>query len=207
MRPLIVPAIALLAGCGTLVTYTPSGTKAKLGAPRAADQVELLSAPPGRPYLQAGLMNGKQESKYSVDGTDAIYQKMRIEAGQRGCDALIIQGSDDSVVGSSSTTNGNGSGSVDTIKGYRAACIVYVDSENQPNTSGSEQSACNPPCSPGYACEVGGQCKALCNPPCSPGYVCAQDRTCQSAAASKAALTAPAPDATPSSAGEGTPSP
>jgi hypothetical protein len=36
---------------------------------------------------------------------------------------------------------------------------------------------CDPPCSPGYACELG-VCTALCNPPCDNGMVCRQDRTC-----------------------------
>jgi hypothetical protein len=37
--------------------------------------------------------------------------------------------------------------------------------------------ACDPPCSPGYACKSG-VCTALCNPPCDQGMVCRQDRTC-----------------------------
>ena len=36
---------------------------------------------------------------------------------------------------------------------------------------------CNPPCSPGYACERG-VCLALCNPPCAEGMSCRSDRVC-----------------------------
>lgn len=37
---------------------------------------------------------------------------------------------------------------------------------------------CDPPCSPGYRCDVG-QCLAVCNPPCSPGMRCNQQRVCE----------------------------
>lgn len=36
---------------------------------------------------------------------------------------------------------------------------------------------CNPPCSPGYACERG-VCAALCNPACGEGMTCRSDRVC-----------------------------
>jgi hypothetical protein len=36
---------------------------------------------------------------------------------------------------------------------------------------------CDPPCSPGYACQSG-RCNAVCNPPCEEGAICRQDRTC-----------------------------
>ncbi|HEX2669822.1 MAG TPA: hypothetical protein VHM25_03065, partial [Polyangiaceae bacterium] len=41
---------------------------------------------------------------------------------------------------------------------------------------------CEPPCSPGYACEAG-ICRALCNPACSAGQVCRADRVCVPASA------------------------
>jgi hypothetical protein len=41
---------------------------------------------------------------------------------------------------------------------------------------------CEPPCSPGYACEAG-VCRALCNPACSAGQVCRADRVCVPATA------------------------
>lgn len=37
---------------------------------------------------------------------------------------------------------------------------------------------CDPPCSPGFACEAS-VCKAACNPTCNPGFVCNQARTCE----------------------------
>lgn len=52
--------------------------------------------------------------------------------------------------------------------------------------------SCDPPCSPGYACESG-VCKALCNPPCDNGMICRQDRTC----GPPSVATPPAPSAAP----------
>jgi hypothetical protein len=37
--------------------------------------------------------------------------------------------------------------------------------------------SCEPPCSPGYACQDG-VCAPLCNPTCSAEQVCRMDRTC-----------------------------
>jgi hypothetical protein len=37
---------------------------------------------------------------------------------------------------------------------------------------------CDPPCSPGYACQAG-ICVALCNPTCGPDQVCGGDRICR----------------------------
>jgi len=41
---------------------------------------------------------------------------------------------------------------------------------------------CEPPCSPGYACEAG-VCRALCNPACGAGQICRTDRVCVPASA------------------------
>jgi hypothetical protein len=39
------------------------------------------------------------------------------------------------------------------------------------------ESACDPPCSPGYTCDSE-SCQPVCNPPCASGQVCRADRTC-----------------------------
>jgi hypothetical protein len=41
--------------------------------------------------------------------------------------------------------------------------------------------ACDPPCSPGFACK-GGACTPVCNPACEAGEVCTRRRTCEPAA-------------------------
>jgi len=41
----------------------------------------------------------------------------------------------------------------------------------------TDDDACDPPCSPGYACEDS-ECVAVCNPECSAGQTCRKDRTC-----------------------------
>lgn len=44
------------------------------------------------------------------------------------------------------------------------------------------ESACEPICSPGFACEAG-QCLPQCNPPCAAGEICNRKRLCEPAAA------------------------
>src|SRR5690606_16748028 len=63
-----------------------------------------------------------------------------------------------------------------TIRGiaYRATATATSGSESprsEPLPPVAAADACNPPCSPGYACEAGA-CMAVCNPSCSSGFVC-----------------------------------
>jgi len=41
--------------------------------------------------------------------------------------------------------------------------------------------ACNPICSPGFACQAG-RCVPQCNPPCESGEICNRQRVCEPAA-------------------------
>ena len=43
---------------------------------------------------------------------------------------------------------------------------------------GSAANACEPICSPGFACQ-GGQCIPQCNPPCEAGEICSRKRLCE----------------------------
>ena len=44
--------------------------------------------------------------------------------------------------------------------------------------AGGAANACQPICSPGFACQ-GGQCIPQCNPPCAAGEICSRKRTCE----------------------------
>ena len=48
--------------------------------------------------------------------------------------------------------------------------------------------ACEPICSPGFACE-GGRCIPQCNPPCEAGEICNRKRTCEPAPSPPPAVT------------------
>jgi len=73
-----------------------------------------------------------------------------------------------------------------------------VTATQPPAVAGPER-ACDPICSPGFAC-VAGQCAPQCNPPCEAGETCSRKRVCEAAVAgaSPAALPAsPRPGAPP----------
>jgi hypothetical protein len=116
-------ATAPLLGCGTSIDYVPLNTPPRALAERSPDAVEMFTtAPPKRPYVEVGTIKSLQQA-YSSDTTEAIYAKMRAEAGKRGCDGLVILGSNNLTVVSGNST----SVSSRTLEGYRASCIVYTE--------------------------------------------------------------------------------
>ena len=72
------------------------------------------------------MFEARQSSQYSMDEMGDVIQEMRREAARVGCDALLMRGSADEVVGSGSTSSGTGFMGVSTLKGYRAVCVVYT---------------------------------------------------------------------------------
>lgn len=80
-----------------------------------------MTGKPEKPYTEISLISSQQTSDFSTDSIPQIIQKMRMEAAQQGCDALIISGQNDITEGS---TSGN-YGSVTTLKGFHGSCIVY----------------------------------------------------------------------------------
>jgi hypothetical protein len=116
---------ALLAGCGTTIEYVPLNSPPHPLVMKAPEAVEMFTtAVPTKPYVEVGTIESRQQA-YSGDDTAAIYAKMREEAAARGCDGLVITGSNDATLVSGSTYNGSGSVSSRTLKGYKATCIAY----------------------------------------------------------------------------------
>jgi hypothetical protein len=110
------------AACGTKIEYTPTNTAPRPMTARAPEQVEVFNASkPTKAFVEVGVLEAQQQSAYSRDNSSAIMAKLRKEAGDRGCDGVIVNGSNDATVGSTY----EGTGSTDTLKGYRATCIVY----------------------------------------------------------------------------------
>jgi hypothetical protein len=121
-----------LVGCGTNIAYVPLNSPPHPLTPRPPESVELFTtSPPQRPFVEVGAIESQQQSM-SQDGVDVIYAKMRAEAGKRGCDALVIVGSNDATQVSGSMSHGSGSVGSRTLKGYRATCVVFTDA---PDTS------------------------------------------------------------------------
>ena len=80
-----VACVALLVGCS--VGYKmPTGSDRYAAVP--AGQVEILFAPPNRPYKQIGLVSA--ETYYP---TTAMYAKLQKAAADLGADAVIVTSS------------------------------------------------------------------------------------------------------------------
>jgi hypothetical protein len=121
LLPAAVAALALCA-CGVDVTYKPTNSAPRAKQPRSGDAVQvLMSERPARPYLEVGVLEARQRSTF--DGGDALelLKALREEAGRRGCEAIIVAGPSNKTVGAGSA----GGVVVGTLKGYRAACIVF----------------------------------------------------------------------------------
>jgi hypothetical protein len=105
MRVLALILSLFITGCAIAVSYSPMNPLPHSSAPRQAALVELHSvAPNDRPFVDVGVLeaiNLPGASKEEVE------QRLRIEAGKIGCDALVLRG----YRGNTAT--------------YDATCIVY----------------------------------------------------------------------------------
>lgn len=123
----LVSAVAgagLLAGCGTWVDFTATNTPPVVTAPRHAQDVDVYATvPPSVRYVEVGLLEARQQSYLSFDDRAAVLQELRAEAGEHGCDAVVILGTADRV-GLISTEDYH---YLYTLDGYRASCIIYLE--------------------------------------------------------------------------------
>lgn len=128
-RLFLTLASMFLAACGTRVSYVPLNPAPRAMKARSMAEVEVFtSSTPSRPFTEVGMIESQQESMYSGDSPQQVFFKLRAEAAQRGCEALIVS-SNDGVHGDSWSAGG---GAVRTLKGYRGTCIVYKDSPQAP---------------------------------------------------------------------------
>jgi hypothetical protein len=68
------------------------------------------------------MLEAQQESAYSLDAKEDVLRKLRERAAAVGCDAVVLSG-DHNSAGHVYTLDG---GMTTTLKGYRAACVVYT---------------------------------------------------------------------------------
>lgn len=154
----------LLVACGLSVEYTPTNAPPHPLLRRPPDSVRVFfSKPPQIPYAEVGVLQVRQQ-QYNHSGQSAIVAAMRKEAARRGCDALVITGSANEVVGGGSTYGGEGSMSIRTLKGLRGSCIVFTGPPQAATPPAAAPPAPPPPrtaCVPGatQACVGPGGCK------------------------------------------------
>ena len=98
------------AGCSAAITWSPLRSAGRALFQRPAANVELFTtAPPTRPYVEVGLLEGHNvlgASRTPWIDAPHLVAKLRAAAAKAGCDGLVIAAG----------------GSVDTV---RATCIVY----------------------------------------------------------------------------------
>ncbi|MEL6760754.1 MAG: hypothetical protein AAFP04_10165 [Myxococcota bacterium] len=115
---LLTVALGLLIACGAKTRFSPLNASPKEMQPRSPETVEIFSSKsPERDFVEVGMISARQSSSFSSE--DAVLPALREEAANRGCDGLILGGSDDEVVGDGL------SNTVTTLKGLTGTCIVY----------------------------------------------------------------------------------
>jgi hypothetical protein len=109
--------LLLVAACGTSISTMPTNRPIRAMVPRDAMAVEMFtSGNPQRPYIEVAYIEARQQSGYSLDALLDVMNNMRGSAAQLGCDGLIIGGTNNTVINSSTT-----------LRGYRGTCIQWVD--------------------------------------------------------------------------------
>lgn len=121
MRNALVSILLVAAtACGTTTRFIATNPSPHPLASRPAGSVAVFTTGhPDVPYVEVGIIQGRQSSTVSFDEMPGIIAAMRNDAGRAGCDALIINGASDKVVGDRHST--------DTLEGFWGACVVYMN--------------------------------------------------------------------------------
>jgi len=80
--------VVLLSGCSLSVQFTPLNQPPHAIAPKPASAVDVMTAPPGRPYVEIGTLNVIGNDFAAP--ADEVIAEMRQEAANRGCDAVLV---------------------------------------------------------------------------------------------------------------------
>ena len=117
-------ALALAsAGCVT-VNYVPTNTPPHAMRPRPAAEVAVFQTGiPSRPYVEVGYL----EVQAQTNDPEFLIDQLREEAGDRGCDAIVFIGSNDSTSAHATVTGRAATLQTTKSKGYRAVCIAFSD--------------------------------------------------------------------------------
>jgi hypothetical protein len=110
---------AALTACGTDVQYMPLNAAPHEMAARDPSSVELFTTgKPTKPYVEVGRIRSELASVASNSNADDLLQALRVEGGKRGCDAVIVAGTD-------KMASANAMGAYEGTLGYTGVCIVY----------------------------------------------------------------------------------
>ncbi len=121
-----LPALGLLLGLSACVKvdYIPLNASPRPLTPRDPSKVEMFQTQrPARPYVEVATIE-----VVSPQGAESAMEALRKEAGERGCEALVLTGTKDSTT----VTATNRMVTSSQNSGYRGTCIVFTDSEAAP---------------------------------------------------------------------------
>jgi hypothetical protein len=117
--------VLMLCGCATSTDFgyfaleVPPHTMVA----RPGSDVELLTAAPGCPFVEVGIIQSEEGRSRDDDNAKAQREALRAEAGALGCDALWIHEPDE-------TAASNQSGDMMVSeKEYLASCVVYWEAD------------------------------------------------------------------------------
>ena len=121
-------AVLLITACGTTTQFAPTNPSPHPLAARPAESVAVFATGlPDRPFVEVGIIQARQSSEFSVDELPEILAEMRIEAGHRGCDGLVINGTRDASSSTTTVSHRAMTSSSKTLEGFWGACIVFVE--------------------------------------------------------------------------------
>jgi len=101
------------------VDYIPLNASPRPMAPRDPEKVIIFQTRrPDRPYVEVATIE-----VVSPQSSGAAMERLRQEAGEHGCDALVLTGTKDSTT----ITATNRTVTSTENRGYRGTCIVFTD--------------------------------------------------------------------------------
>jgi hypothetical protein len=104
----------LLVGCGSGATFTPVANPPHDLDSKAPNDVEVFTSPPTRPYTEIGKLTIEKETQFVPDSDPKLVQQLREQAGDEGCDAIVMQSKRSSIQLTESS-----------FAGPEASCIVW----------------------------------------------------------------------------------
>jgi hypothetical protein len=173
-RAALATALLMAAACSS-VEVTRIGPK-RASLPNDCDIEIFFSSPP--PYPVVDIASGRAMCEV-LSGRTACMEELRQAACRAGAHAMY---------GFAETVRADFNyisatfGVHDAIVTHRPIRDAPVKPQAAAASDDDDDQACDPICSPGFACQAG-QCVPQCNPPCQAGEVCSRKRACEPAPA------------------------
>jgi hypothetical protein len=121
--------VAGLAGCvpRTSIQYVATNTPPSPMVARPAATVEIFaSSLPRYEFVEVGILHGRKNWG-DRDALPQVIEALREAAAERGCDAVLVNGPNNTTT--STTSSLTKTTSVEDLEGYWGSCIMYTSTE------------------------------------------------------------------------------